>query len=329
MNPELERLINLAVADGKITDRELEVLYRKAQELAVDMDEFEMVLEGKLHLAQKSTNVSQQSTTSSKSQKEGDVRKCPSCGAPALSFAATCSTCGHEFRNASAATSVQKLFDALQAAPLEAHASIISNFPVPNTREDILEFLSVSLGNCAPLTVEQKNSYVNLRSLVNSTELTNRESEIRAWQAKFSTVIQKARILLTDEIATRQISDFEKRYHDVVTSDSKEQKKAMRNIFIGLAAFLFVIIGLTSIGESFHSDDKVRESKRLEAIVEQINKAIEANDFNTALVKAAGLKWEYSDSWSHYEQEKKSWDEKRETMVQAIKEAQRTQNANK
>lgn len=330
MDTQLEKLIDLALADGVLTDKERQVLARKAQELGVDHDEFEMVLEGKLHLAQKLPSTYQQSTTSSKSQKEGDARKCPSCGAPALSFAATCSTCGHEFRNTSANTSVQKLFDALQAAPLEAHASIISNYPVPNTKEDILEFLSIAIGNCAPLTFEQKQTYQDKGFLSSSyrPELAHREAEIRAWQSKFSTVVQKARILFTDENATRQISDFEKRYSYVVTSESKEAKKNFRNVFIGLVAFLALIFGLMSIGESSHSGDKVRESERLEAIVDQVNRDIEANNLRAALVKASGLKWEYSDSWSHYDQEKKSWDEKRESMVQAIKEAQGSQNAN-
>lgn len=62
MHPELERLIDLALADGKITDKELEVLYKKAHELAVDMDEFEMVVQGKLHLAQESADTSTRST---------------------------------------------------------------------------------------------------------------------------------------------------------------------------------------------------------------------------------------------------------------------------
>lgn len=329
MHPELERLIDIALADGKITDKELEVLYRKAQELVVDMDEFEMVLEGKVHLAQKSTATSPPTTgtTTSKSHKDGDARKCPSCGAPALSFAATCSTCGHEFRNTKAASSVQRLFDSLQTAPMETHASIISNYPVPNTKEDILEFLSIAIGNCTPLTFAQKQSYQGEGFLSSSyrPELAHREAEIRAWQSKFSTMVQKARILLTDENAIRQISEFEQRYNYVVTSESKEQKKTSRNFLIGLVTAFVVIIGFMSIGESSHSGDKVRESERLEAIVDQVNKDIEANDLKAALIKASGLKWEYSDSWSHYEQEKKSWDEKRETMIKTIQNMQEAQ----
>ncbi len=50
MNPQIEKLIDLALADGVLTEKKREILTRKAIELGEDMDEFEMVLEGKLHL---------------------------------------------------------------------------------------------------------------------------------------------------------------------------------------------------------------------------------------------------------------------------------------
>ena len=49
MNIELEKLIDLAIADGIITDKKKQVLEKKREELGVDLDEFEMVLEAKLH----------------------------------------------------------------------------------------------------------------------------------------------------------------------------------------------------------------------------------------------------------------------------------------
>ena len=52
MLPELERLIDLVLADGVLSDKERQVIYRKAQELGVDKDEFEMVLECKLRSSQ-------------------------------------------------------------------------------------------------------------------------------------------------------------------------------------------------------------------------------------------------------------------------------------
>ena len=49
MHQELEKLIDLAIADGILTDKKKQVLEKKREELGVDLDEFEMVLEAKLH----------------------------------------------------------------------------------------------------------------------------------------------------------------------------------------------------------------------------------------------------------------------------------------
>jgi hypothetical protein len=46
MHPELENLLKIALKDGKITDNERDILFRKAEKLGVDIDEFEMELEG-------------------------------------------------------------------------------------------------------------------------------------------------------------------------------------------------------------------------------------------------------------------------------------------
>ena len=48
MNPEIDKLINLALTDGQVSDREREIILRKAEKLGLDVDEVEMYLEGKL-----------------------------------------------------------------------------------------------------------------------------------------------------------------------------------------------------------------------------------------------------------------------------------------
>lgn len=44
---------------------------------------------------------------------QGEVRKCPSCGAEVLSFTAFCSTCGHEFNSARVSSSIQNFTEKL------------------------------------------------------------------------------------------------------------------------------------------------------------------------------------------------------------------------
>jgi hypothetical protein len=49
MNSEIEKLIKMALADGQVTDKEREIILRKAEKLGLDVDEVEMYLEGSLY----------------------------------------------------------------------------------------------------------------------------------------------------------------------------------------------------------------------------------------------------------------------------------------
>lgn len=53
MNPEIEKLVKLAVADGEITETERAVILRKAEKLGEDIDEVELILGGELALQKK------------------------------------------------------------------------------------------------------------------------------------------------------------------------------------------------------------------------------------------------------------------------------------
>lgn len=108
---ELENLIDMAVADGEITPQESNVLMKKAQELGVDMDEFQVVLDAKLFKAKQALAPKAQPASSGK---HGSINKCPSCGSPVSGFATSCGECGYEFKNVGAVTSASMLFEQLQ-----------------------------------------------------------------------------------------------------------------------------------------------------------------------------------------------------------------------
>jgi hypothetical protein len=48
MHPDIEKLIELALSDGLITDKEREIILRKAEKLGLDIDEVDMFLESKI-----------------------------------------------------------------------------------------------------------------------------------------------------------------------------------------------------------------------------------------------------------------------------------------
>jgi len=212
-NEQLEKLIKIALMDGELTEKEKQILFKKAESFGVDLDEFEMVLDSKLIEIKKTVKAAEPVAAAPKSDKFGDIRKCPSCAAVLKSFQTKCDDCGHEFRNVDTVGSSQKLFDLLQVATLrnskaltdneeqknqqleslsqkhnndgslvkilggnkraanqdeeredliremnkgrrkiekslsKEKANIIKNFPVPNSKEDLLELLAMASSN--------------------------------------------------------------------------------------------------------------------------------------------------------------------------------------
>ena len=82
--------------------------------------------------------------------KYGNVKKCPACGALINQMSAKCEACGHEFSNIKANDTVQNLLLRLEKVDnsssdkektVASKIQIIQNYPVPNTKEDLFEFI--------------------------------------------------------------------------------------------------------------------------------------------------------------------------------------------
>jgi hypothetical protein len=143
MHKDIENLIDLALVDGQISEKEKQVLFKKAQDLGIDLDEFELILNGKIQLKNKENN--QQAAPSS--GKFGDVKKCPSCGSIIKAFSANCLDCGHEFSSIGSSSSMKEFLKKLENGSDEQDEELIKSFHVPNTKEDLVEFLTLSISN--------------------------------------------------------------------------------------------------------------------------------------------------------------------------------------
>ena len=150
---ELKKLIDAAMADGIITSKEREVITRKAAALGMDADEVDVYLDAEIQKAELAADVA-------KRDKIGPV--CPQCGKQVPPLTLKCD-CGYEFTTNHQISSVQILSEKIEKIlekPIpnddkkrqeeienrdQQIREIISMFPVPNTKEDIIEFLSLSL----------------------------------------------------------------------------------------------------------------------------------------------------------------------------------------
>lgn len=223
-NEQLEKLIEMALMDGELTEKEKQILFKKAESFGVDLDEFEMVLEAKLFEKQQSNKkVETPVSAAPKSDKFGDVKKCPACGAMVQSFSAKCTDCGHDFSNVEANASVQKLFKMLNDVEnerkedgmsvgkaiggmfakayglgggdkvLSKKKTIISNFPIPTSKDDILEFLSLSV----PMAKTQGNF------LTKQNEEYKEHNEMAStWKSKCEQIIMKAKFSMKEDKKT-------------------------------------------------------------------------------------------------------------------------------
>lgn len=165
---ELEGLIHATLEDGVLEDNEKAALVKRAEREGVDIAELEIYINSLLQkrareLENEKNAVRKQAE---KEKKEAFGRKCPNCGAQVPPLTLKCE-CGYEFTNEKHESSVKLLSEKIgkiQSRQLKGEPDsyewkadkklrdqemldAISLFPVPNTKEDIVEFLSLAAPN--------------------------------------------------------------------------------------------------------------------------------------------------------------------------------------
>lgn len=79
---------------------------------------------------------------------DGETHQCPQCGEILDSFITTCPTCRYELRGTKNSNAINALAEKLENTTSEKQrVAIIKSFPVPNTREDIFEFMLLASSN--------------------------------------------------------------------------------------------------------------------------------------------------------------------------------------
>ena len=156
-------------------------------------------------------------TPAPKSNKYGDIKKCPACGATVQSFTAKCPECGLEFNVSETNQTIERLFEMLNnvveteqktsifsSLPTGANPStvnrkksIIQNFPVPTSKNDIMEFLT--------LAVPQGKYKTFLGQPVNDPSDPEKFYLGPVWKSKCEQIIMKAKIVLKDDKEAMQI----------------------------------------------------------------------------------------------------------------------------
>lgn len=139
---------------------------------------------------------------------DGEERKCPSCGNPIdNAFAMKCTRCGYEFREKKTSGAIDRLIMRLENATSEEEKIvIIKNFPIPNTREDLFEFMVLSSSN---FDEEYHAAHMDKDDISD------------AWLVKVNQCYQKSKLILSNEDDRKQISE-------IYTSIIEKSKRAIQ-----------------------------------------------------------------------------------------------------
>lgn len=262
---------------------------------------------------------------------EGKIHKCPNCGQAVDAFQDDCPACGYKFRDVKANSSVKELANKLEQVANEKNerkfwrkassevtyekvqkqVQIIQNFPIPNTYEDLWEFLILSSSN---ITNDVNQSH-------EQTELSN------AWKSKFDQAYNKARLVMDNP---KDVEKLERLY----TSKSREIQANKKHNFIHrngpiISLFVLSVISMSASLFMVHNENNEiqRENERLNAIVAEVYDCIDSENYTLARVKAASLTFKYASSTTSDDDDlRKEWDKTRENLIKIIDEANKDDN---
>ncbi|MDR1554010.1 MAG: hypothetical protein LBS69_11210 [Prevotellaceae bacterium] len=334
---KLEKLINIALADGVLTEKKKQILFKNAEAEGIDLDEFEMVLDARVHRLEQSTFPKENSTRQNalntllqlfakaeqdekeklekevevllkKYNKSANIKETAEFVATVVSTVLSATTLGlssvalgliKNYIGKDEESKIKKKIEELTCNTRERintkKRDIISTFPIPTDKDDILELL----GYIYPKIKE---------------DLLKKTIDQKIWEEKFRTIIVRAKINFpNDKIVLAEISKYEEQ--------EKNQQKKRIGLYaliavIGIALTIYVvqvaIPGVQKKTEARREAIRIEEA-RLEQILETVNTAIKNNNLDEAEVLTNQLIWKHESS-----AEKKAWDKQRKELIKTI-----------
>lgn len=221
----------------------------------------QQVADGAKFCANCGTPISQNTSNSERTKIfDGEIHKCPNCGEVLKAFEAVCPSCKFEIRGAKISSTVSELvrkieeldrkkyddsftkrikriLDGAKLSPIEEQKiSLISNFPIPNTKEDILEFMIFSSSH---ILAEKPGGDISEHD-----ELLYKELK-KAWEMKFEQAYDKAKICIkSDEDRT----EIEQCYNRTIIEPKKKRRKiVLLSVLIPLIMIITSIVLITTL----------------------------------------------------------------------------------
>lgn len=215
---------------------------------------------------------------------DGAIRKCPNCGATISSISCVCDACGYEFSERESIKSIREFSNLYNSTSSnQKKIDLIRTFPIPNSKEDIVEF--------ALLAGRNYDSELSKENHQNNGDSTNQEVGA-AWLSQLETTYQKAAVLFNN---SREFAFVEKLYKEKVDQQKKNERKRIFNsilkhwkailIAVGVIAITLMIVIPLSNG-TFR---KASADKAFNSQISKIENSIKKKDYDLALTQIYAL----------------------------------------
>lgn len=267
---------------------------------------------------------------------EGSVHKCPHCGSPVGSFDVCCPACGNELRDKEAADSVAELSQRLDQIESERNGSgkkrgpfvkaaeqnavsdidqrkinLIRSFPIPNTKEDLFEFMILALSNYD----------VKFTDMGDEGGSESEKALSEAWKAKLEQAFNKAEVLFRDDPALERFRAMRKEKLGEIEERRAAAKKKSAKTWVLIILLNVVVFGC--IGLIFACDGLSiqRENERLQGVVEEVYELVDEENYTLARAKASEIVFSGSTT-RNGEQTAEKWETVRQETLEMIDEAE-------
>lgn len=191
---------------------------------------------------------------------EGEIHKCPNCGEVLDSFVSNCTACGFELRGTKNSNAIREFAMKLEQIensrdvnnnfssfknkmnqissvnPIdEQKISLIRSFAIPNTKEDIYEFMILAASN-----IDIKlYGFAYDSSQFQGMMATSQRSVSDAWLAKFEQAHQKAQLLFNDSQELMNINDL---YERKIKEIQKKKRQLPMFFIFGFGGALLLVL---------------------------------------------------------------------------------------
>lgn len=192
---------------------------------------------------------------------DGEIHKCPSCGEKLKSFVSICPICGEEIRGGKTVNSLTLFFQEMRVAKTEKEKIVlIKTFPLPNYKEDIIEFMLLSSSN---FDARYYASHLDEEDISD------------AWLSKIEQCFEKASLAFGNDVDFEKIEtlylNIKKQIESSKIERSKERKlenkkqrrleveaeakkfrsnRCFKSVFVLVSLLLLMLVIISSITES-------------------------------------------------------------------------------